>query len=720
MLNFKCSQCQNDIQVNFEYIGEMVQCPFCSTLQIVPDAILMPGSMFKGHTVIRTISSTSLWTTYEIASQPNNLSLSIPTSFFLKRISDLPEFLEKVITNSTLNQPELPQLIDYSTTPNNCYFISDYNRDAFKLYSFIDENPLDYYNTLIVIRNIANTLSQLWNNYSLLHLAISPDNIFITNTLNVRIKNFGISEHLLQDNHLLESGFNIWDHRYMSPELIADGIANSPSSDIYSLGAILFLLTTGHSPNENIPPEQIKNALLPSLMDYAPNAPESLQILINMMMAHSIVSRLNSWQEVIKHIDTLITNQVANKHQATYNVQPKQTGYYEPIGLSAGEFTQNISREAVREHSHGKPQKNIKTIKPISKKSISTMNKQWKKDRPKRKSAYKHPKHSVKVNDNSARVVVLSIAGGLALVIFLVIFLLASNKSKKNRRNNNRPKLTQSEKRQQRYAEQLKQIAEEERKTAEAMRAKYAKPKDQLTSSNKSSTTKNRTTRTVSPEEKIDNVVTGIREKIIPYLKAGKFDKALNMLQDYSGPLAEESREKRVQLAEKIKHKIIMLERDSTVDADDDETTASTVTTETVNQPRPPNNTNVPQSSFKTLEKITKTIAPLLFTNRCKDVSMQLKLLIDTSNDQAVKTTLNRWLKQINNYETLKATLQDTDNAKAIIDAPENKAIMDKAYLLQALVYFSKEDFLKTKQSLVKLQNSMGNLFVNAMEASFL
>ena len=194
----------------------------------------------------------------------------------------------------------------------------------------------------------------------------------------MRIKNFGISEHLLQDNHLLESGFNIWDHRYMSPELIADGIANSPSSDIYSLGAILFLLTTGHSPYENILPEQINTAPLPSLMEYTPNAPESLQILINMMMAHNIGSRLNSWHEVIKHIDTLITNQVATKHQATYNVQPKQTGYYEPIGLSAGEFTQNISREAVQEQP-----KISKTIKPISNKSISTMNKQWKKDRPK-------------------------------------------------------------------------------------------------------------------------------------------------------------------------------------------------------------------------------------------------------------------------------------------------------------------------------------------------
>ena len=79
-------------------------------------------------------------------------------------------------------------------------------------------------------------------------------------------------------------------------------------------------------------------------------------------------------------------------------------------------------------------------------------------------------------------------------------------------------------------------------------------------------------------------------------------------------------------------------------------------------------------------------------------------MLIDTSNDQTVKTTLNRWLKQINNYETLKPTLQNVDNAKAIIDAPENKDIMDKAYLLQALVYFSKEDFLKTKQSFAKLQ----------------
>ena len=61
MLNYKCSNCQNDIQVEFQYIGEMVQCPICMTLHIVPDTMLLPGATFNTLVIIRTISSTSLY-----------------------------------------------------------------------------------------------------------------------------------------------------------------------------------------------------------------------------------------------------------------------------------------------------------------------------------------------------------------------------------------------------------------------------------------------------------------------------------------------------------------------------------------------------------------------------------------------------------------------------------------------------------------------------------
>ena len=361
MLKFKCSNCQNDIQVDFQYIGDMVQCPFCTSLQIVPDQMLPSETDYNGYSIITTLDPTILWTTYEIARQPHNVALCVPTSFFLKRLSDVSGFANVVTRAGSLNKPEFPTLLDHSLVPENIYFVFEYQKEAFKLKSAIKEKPLEINNALLVVRNIATALSHVWEQDKVLHQCLIPDNISITNELNVRIKNLGLSEYLLQDQPLMESGFNIWDCKYISPEFMTEGVADSPICDIYSLGGILFLLCSGHDPHENTAPGNIPSAPVPLLTNYIQNVPESLQLLLQMMMAPDPGSRFASWQEVIRHIDTILANQVVSS-QIYYNAPASRTDHHEPVGLSAGDLTQAISKSS----TSGKSTHSKTSIKPIS------------------------------------------------------------------------------------------------------------------------------------------------------------------------------------------------------------------------------------------------------------------------------------------------------------------------------------------------------------------
>ena len=312
MLNFKCTHCETDIQADYQYIGVMVECPICSSLQVVPDPILPNGSEYHGYMIGKILASTMLWTTYEAVGvteqNDKHVVIRIPTTFFLKSVTDFKTFAETVIRTGSLNIPEIPSLLDRCLLPGKVYFVYEFIDSTYRLAYFKDENLLGFDNAVMVVRDIAAALRKVWEKEGIIHQNLIPSNLRITSKFKVRITNIGISEFLLRDQELLNYGFNIWDYRYMSPEFQSEGIADSPQCDIYSLGGILFMLCTGHEPHEDTTPEDILTAPIPSLSDYLDEVPEKLTALIQLMMAPNPKLRLKNWDDVIKRLDKISTD----------------------------------------------------------------------------------------------------------------------------------------------------------------------------------------------------------------------------------------------------------------------------------------------------------------------------------------------------------------------------------------------------------------------------
>lgn len=82
---------------------------------------------------------------------------------------------------------------------------------------------------------------------NIIHRDIKPENIMISNDGRVKITDFGISrttDHILKEVH---EGKIAGSPKFMSPEQ-ARGEAATGHSDIYSLGAVLYFMLTGHAP----------------------------------------------------------------------------------------------------------------------------------------------------------------------------------------------------------------------------------------------------------------------------------------------------------------------------------------------------------------------------------------------------------------------------------------------------------------------------------------
>lgn len=86
----------------------------------------------------------------------------------------------------------------------------------------------------------------------IIHRDIKPENIMISNDGRVKITDFGISrttDHIMKEVH---EGKIAGSPKFMSPEQ-ARGEAATGHSDIYSLGAVIYFMLTGHAPVKSSP-----------------------------------------------------------------------------------------------------------------------------------------------------------------------------------------------------------------------------------------------------------------------------------------------------------------------------------------------------------------------------------------------------------------------------------------------------------------------------------
>jgi len=205
-----------------------------------------------------------------------------------------------------------------------------------------------------------------------------------------------------------------------------------------------------------------------------------------------------------------------------------------------------------------------------------------------------------------------------------------------------------------------------------------------------------------SEKRRINDIIATLRQQVLPLLKAEKYDDAKNILKNYNGELADETKEKRMQLIAKIDATVAKINGE----AGDGEK----------------NRVAAPASDTKTspaaiLKKVCGKFAPLLFKGKIQEAATMLEVSSATA-EGTVKNILASFLTQINNYEKLRPQLENKTTADPIIKSPDNQQIMEKAFLLQGLLYKDKEQFVRAKQSFMKMPMYLGDIFVGQMEQS--
>lgn len=391
MILFKCANCQNLIQAEYQNLGEMVECPLCKFIQIVPDPRLSPGTFLGDYRIVKFVESNPIWASYlaqgNSKDSPSSVVLKVPTTFFINRVSDFGKFSDCVIKYGSTQIDELPSLVDRNLVKGRSFFAYKHIEHAKKLSEFALGAPVRCEDALMIVKNIARALHDLWEKDKGVHLNLNAETVLlIINRLDVRLLDCGLASFLVNETRLLNEGVNIWDERYLSPEFNNDGISDSNLCDIYSLGCILFFLFTGTHPNNSPESESTPHPILSEATAKKIESHHPVFSLIGSLMEIDPLKRISSYPEIINRIEGILNAMNPERRvlefRKRFNIwggyathEPRQA---ELSGLPAGRTEKKLFLSKKTDEVAVK----MAAGRVFTSKKITPFNKNWKRHHP--------------------------------------------------------------------------------------------------------------------------------------------------------------------------------------------------------------------------------------------------------------------------------------------------------------------------------------------------
>jgi serine/threonine-protein kinase len=159
--------------------------------------------------------------------------------------------IERQIT-ARLQHPNIARLLDGGITQNGLPFFTMEYVDGIPIDEYCREKQLELRERLGLFIEVCRAVQYAHQNL-VIHRDLKPSNILVEKDGSVKLLDFGIAKFISPDNNMMQTanltrtGMRVMSPGYASPEQIM----NRPitiSSDIYSLGVVLYELLTGHLP----------------------------------------------------------------------------------------------------------------------------------------------------------------------------------------------------------------------------------------------------------------------------------------------------------------------------------------------------------------------------------------------------------------------------------------------------------------------------------------
>jgi len=227
----------------------------------------------------------------------------------------LRRFKREAMSTTELVHPNIVNIYDVQEDEYP-YIVMEYIKGT-NLKEYIRNNqPISYRKIITIMDQILDAMSYAHEN-NIIHRDIKPQNILIDRNDTIKITDFGIAV-ALSENSITQTNSLLGSVHYMSPEQ-AKGSVVTKSSDIYSLGVVLYEMLTGSVPFEG--ESAVSIALkhfqkpLPSIREKDHSLPQPLENVVLKATAKDATQRYNSVKEMKEDLQTVLLPERSNEEK---------------------------------------------------------------------------------------------------------------------------------------------------------------------------------------------------------------------------------------------------------------------------------------------------------------------------------------------------------------------------------------------------------------------
>ena len=303
----------------------------------------MPGMILGGRYQVQDkIGSGGMATVYRGLDEVLGRTVAIKTMLpqYASDPSFAARFKQEAQAAAALQSPYIVSVYDWGKDADTYYIVMEYLRGTDLKSGIRKHGALDCKKVAQIGSQIAQALS-VAHKHDIIHRDIKPQNIMVQPDGNIKVMDFGIARaknsHLTQDNSVLGTA------HYVSPEQ-TQGKDLGPTTDIYSLGIVMYEAATGQVPfqgddaisvalkqvNEQPkPPSQLNPAVDPSLESIILKCMQknpAARFQTADELYHVLRDYLAGRMQAVNNATAMLTAQTTNKIERGAGVQPIKSG----------------------------------------------------------------------------------------------------------------------------------------------------------------------------------------------------------------------------------------------------------------------------------------------------------------------------------------------------------------------------------------------------------